>query len=134
MEEKRDNNEEQKRGSIAFFATYRPPVALDIYSAKLPPTSAKDEVLMSDGMAYNYNGRVIPSSALKTMLKRPKLASYGTEADVDAGQLSGLIFVSERTESLETLHIALLFKEQTPKVRVCWKNVVCKVGFCKLWT
>ncbi|XP_048498469.1 uncharacterized protein LOC104891772 isoform X2 [Beta vulgaris subsp. vulgaris] len=112
MEERSDN----KRGSIAFFATYRPPVALDIYSAPDQPKSRHDEVLMTDGMAYNYNGQVIPPLALKTMLKRPLMASHGTEDDVDSGRLSGLIFVSERTNSLETLHIALLFQDQPPKV------------------
>lgn len=105
----------EKRGSIAFFATYRPPVPLDIYSAKFPPASPQDEALMTDGISYNYNGQAIPPSALKTILKRPLLAPHGTEADVDSGRLSGLIFVSERTSSLETLHIALLYQDQTPR-------------------
>lgn len=76
-------SDEQKRGSIAFFATYRPPVALDLYATKTPPTSPKDEVLITDGESYNYNGQAIPPSALKLILKRPQLA------DVDSGRLWG---------------------------------------------
>ncbi|XP_062113470.1 uncharacterized protein LOC133824566 [Humulus lupulus] len=108
---------DEKRGSIAFFATYRPPLPLDIYSSPLPITSRKDELHMTDGLSYNYNAQVIPSAALKKILTRPKLASEGNEADVDSGRLSGLVFVSERG-NLETLHIALRFNENPPKVKV----------------
>ncbi|EXB93790.1 hypothetical protein L484_010932 [Morus notabilis] len=109
----------QKRGSIAFFATYRPPVPLDIFSCPLLPTSNKDELLMTDGVSYNYNAQVIPPEALKTILQRPKLASEANAADVDAGRVSGTIFVSERG-NLETLHIALRFNDNTtaPRVKV----------------
>jgi Tol biopolymer transport system component len=106
-----------KRGSIAFFATYRPPVPLDIFSCPEQPTSKQDELHMTDGESYNYNGQVIPSAALKTILKRPKLASQGTEADVNSGRLSGMVFVSERG-NLETLHIALRFNDNPPTVKV----------------
>ncbi|XP_058000030.1 uncharacterized protein LOC131178679 [Hevea brasiliensis] len=106
---------EEKRGCIAFFATYNPPVPLDIFSCPVPPTSKHDELQMTDGLSYNYNCRVIPPQALKTIIKRPKLASEATEADVDSGPLSGLVFVSERDKNLETLHIALRF---TNKVKV----------------
>ncbi|PON66640.1 Tricorn protease [Parasponia andersonii] len=105
----------EKRGSIAFFATYRPPVPLDIFSCS--KTSKQDELHMTDGVSYNYNAQVIPSAALKTILKRPKLASEGSEADVNSGRLTGLIFVSERG-NLETLHIALRFNDSPPKVKV----------------
>ncbi|XP_024019239.1 uncharacterized protein LOC21389580 isoform X2 [Morus notabilis] len=113
----------EKRGSIAFFATYRPPVALDIFSCpqELPQTTSNHqghEVHMTDGKSYNYNAKVIPPAALKTILKRPELASQRIykAADVDSGHLSGLIFVSER-DNLETLHIALRFNDDTvPKV------------------
>ena len=76
---------------------------------------------MTDGVSYNYNGQQIPSAALKTILKRPKFASLqGTEADVDSGRLSGMVFVSERDPSnLETLHIALRFNDKpVPEVKV----------------
>ncbi|PON37170.1 Tricorn protease [Parasponia andersonii] len=108
---------EEKRGSIAFFATYRPPVALDIFSCPVPPTSKQDELHLTDGESYNYNAQVIPSAALKIILKRPKLASEGNEADVDSGRLSGMVFVSERG-GLETLYIALRFNDNSPKVKV----------------
>lgn len=109
----------EKRGSIAFFATYRPPVALDIFSVPLSPTSNQDEVQMTDGESYNYDGQAIPPTALKTILKRPKLVSEGIkEADVDSGRVSGMIFVSER-DNLEVLYIALQFNDKSsPKVKV----------------
>uniref|UniRef100_A0A803L3I7 Uncharacterized protein n=1 Tax=Chenopodium quinoa TaxID=63459 RepID=A0A803L3I7_CHEQI len=123
MEEKKTEkiqviDTEEKRGSLAFFATYRPPVPLDIYSANYPPMSARDEELMTDGKSYNYNGQVIPPTALKTILQRPLLRDLGTDHDVDSGSLSGMIFVSERTQNLETLHIAILFRDKEPKVQV----------------
>ncbi|KNA20515.1 hypothetical protein SOVF_051710 [Spinacia oleracea] len=114
-----DSSNVQKRGSIAFWATYRPPVPLDIYAAAYPTVSATDETLMTDeDFFYNHHGQVIPPSALKTILKRPLLASLGKDVDVDSGKLSGIIFVSERTKGLETLHIALLYRDRTPKVKV----------------
>lgn len=109
----------ESRGSIAFFATYRPPVPLDIFSCPVPPSSRHDELHLTDGVSYNYNCRPIPPAALKTLVKRPKLASEGgaTEADVDAGRVSGLVFVSERDDSLETLYVALRFNTDN-KVKV----------------
>ncbi|KAL5699960.1 hypothetical protein ACHQM5_025472 [Ranunculus cassubicifolius] len=109
----------EKRGSIAFFATYRTPVPLDIFSCPLPLLPNNNELRMTDDKedSYNYNGHEIPSEALKTLLKHPKLADQGKEADVDSSRLSGMIFVSERN-GLELLHIALRFKENPPKVKV----------------
>ncbi|PON81972.1 Tricorn protease [Trema orientale] len=107
----------EKRGSIAFFATYRPPVPLDIFSCPFTPTSKQDELHLTDGKSYNYNAQIIPPAALKIILKRPKLASEGNEADVDSGRLSGMVFVSERG-GLETLYIALRFNDNSPKVKV----------------
>ncbi|XP_074319490.1 uncharacterized protein LOC141656480 [Silene latifolia] len=106
----------ESRGCISFFATYRPPVALDIYSSPYPLTSNRnDELQMCDQSPhYNYNGHQIPAAALKAMLRRPNLAVHGSGRDVDSGGLSGLIFVSERTDSLETLHIALRFNNKPP--------------------
>ncbi|GMN27077.1 hypothetical protein TIFTF001_001530 [Ficus carica] len=112
------------RGSIAFFTTYRPPLPLDIFSCPIPTKG--DELPMTDGQSYNYNGHFIPPTALKTILKSLNLASKGTfiDSDVDSGQLLGIVFVSER-DNLETLHIALLFRGNTttpvvvePKVQV----------------
>ncbi|KAF4368532.1 hypothetical protein F8388_018656 [Cannabis sativa] len=111
---------DEKRGSIAFFSTYRPPLPLDIYSSPLLVTSRKDELHMTDGLSYNYNAQIIPSNALKKILTRPKMASEGNGADVDSGRLSAMVFVSER-ENLETLHIALQFKnddENSLRVKV----------------
>ena len=111
---------EEKRGSIAFFSTYRPPVPLDIYSCPNPPASPRQtELHMTDGESYNYNAQVIPPAALKAILKRPKLASEAAkDADVDSGRVSGIVFVSERA-NLETLHFALRFNDvSSPKVKV----------------
>ncbi|KAL5564510.1 hypothetical protein UlMin_027674 [Ulmus minor] len=72
---------------------------------------------MTDGQSYNYNGQVIPSAALKTILQRPKLVSEAKEADVDSGRVSGMVFVSERG-NLETLHIALRFNDNSSKVKI----------------
>ncbi|GMN64548.1 hypothetical protein TIFTF001_033614 [Ficus carica] len=110
----------KNRGSIAFFATFRPPVELDIFARPLPPASNRDhdELHLTDGKSYNYNGQVLPPAALCAILKRLKLDSQGIyrEADVYSGRLSGMIFVSER-DSLETLHVALRFNDDTePKV------------------
>ncbi|XP_078165389.1 uncharacterized protein LOC144560110 [Carex rostrata] len=108
----------ENRGCIAFFATYRPPVPLDIFSCPVEPKSFEDELSLTDGQSYNYNCQVIPPAALKTIIKHPKLASEAKEADVDSGHLTGLIFVSERDNNLETLHIALCLAEQPPKVKI----------------
>lgn len=70
-------------------------------------------------MSYNYNGRPIPPIVLKTLLKAPKVADEGgiTDVDVDAKHVSGLIFVSERDDGLETLYVALRFNTES-KVKV----------------
>jgi hypothetical protein len=98
----------ESRGSIAFFGTYRPPVPLDIFScpADPPPSSAKDELLLTDDLSYNQNGQPVPAAAVNEILaflrkKNPKLAS---ECE---GSVAGLVFVSERDSGLETLHLAL---------------------------
>ncbi|CAD6261420.1 unnamed protein product [Miscanthus lutarioriparius] len=103
----------ESRGSIAFFATYRPPVPLGIFSVPIPLSSIRDEVHLTDGVSYNYNCRPIPKDALKSLLKRPKLAAEGgaTDADIDSDRVSGLLFVSERDGGLETLQVALRFKD-----------------------
>ncbi|KAF0921369.1 hypothetical protein E2562_006941 [Oryza meyeriana var. granulata] len=109
----------ESRGSIAFFATYRPPVPLDIFSCPVAPSSQRDELHLTDGVSYNHNCRPIPPAALKALLKRPKLSSEAagaTAADVDAGRVTGLVFVSERDSSLETLHVALRFDSKQVKV------------------
>ncbi|KAL9233678.1 hypothetical protein vseg_008642 [Gypsophila vaccaria] len=102
---------EEERGTIAFFATYRPPVPLDIYSSPYKPTKPSDETLMTDGQNYNYNAQVIPPAALKTILRSKKLATAATESDIEAGRVTGLLFVSERTNNLETLHIGIQFHD-----------------------
>ncbi|KAL5578716.1 hypothetical protein UlMin_011158 [Ulmus minor] len=104
--------ENRGRVSIGFSSIYRPAVPLDIFSCPRESPSEKDEVHMTDGDAYNYNGQVIPAEALKTILKRPKLASKVNEKVID----SGMVFLSERGD-LETLHIALRFKNLS-KVKV----------------
>ncbi|OEL37982.1 hypothetical protein BAE44_0000999 [Dichanthelium oligosanthes] len=92
------------RGSIAFFATYRPPVALDIFSLPADPAAkSDDERPLTDGQSYNHNGREIPPAALKelvTFLRRKGDPKMGDAA-------KGLAFVSERDNGLETLHVAL---------------------------
>ncbi|CAL4990511.1 unnamed protein product [Urochloa decumbens] len=129
----------QSRGSIAFFGTYRPPVALDIFScpADPPPSSAKDEVLLTDDKSYNQNGQPIPAPALKELLtflakKNPKLASEcgATPDDAATGRVTGLVFVSERESGLETLHVALrssasgkVIKVMSPAVSPSGKKV-----------
>ncbi|CAL5389416.1 unnamed protein product [Camellia sinensis] len=129
----------EKRGSIGFSATYRPQVPLDIFSCPLRPTSKQDELPMTDRVNHNYNGQEISSAALNTILKRQKLAlasEGGKEADVNSGRLSGMVFISERQEGLELLHIALRFNgiynpyPPKPKVKVfCLANVFGKVNF-----
>ncbi|XP_057990296.1 putative proline-rich receptor-like protein kinase PERK6 [Hevea brasiliensis] len=54
-EEKTGSMAGQKKGSIAFFATYKPPVPLDIFSCPVLQTSRHDELHMTDGLSYNYN-------------------------------------------------------------------------------
>lgn len=100
------------RGSIASFATYRPPLPVDIFSCPISPSSAKDELHLTDGVSYNYNGRPIPAAALKALVaKKPDLASEcgATVEDVEKGRATGLVFVSERENGLETLQVALRF-------------------------
>uniref|UniRef100_A0ACD5TSH5 Uncharacterized protein n=1 Tax=Avena sativa TaxID=4498 RepID=A0ACD5TSH5_AVESA len=115
------------RSSIACFATYRPPVALDIFSRPLIPSEQPevDEVLLSDGRDfYNQNCRAIPALALKELLtflgrKNPKLASEYCGAspdDAETGRVTGVVFVSERDNGLETLHVALRFTNKVAKV------------------
>ncbi|CAO2189411.1 unnamed protein product [Urochloa humidicola] len=104
---------EASRGSIASFPTYRPPLPVDMFSCPISPASEEPvELHLTDGVSYNYNGRPIPSSALKVLVtKKPELASAcgATMADVEKGQATGLIFVSERENGLETLHVSLRF-------------------------
>ena len=115
------------RGSIAFFGTYRPPVPLDIYAcpADPPPSSREDELRLTDGVSYNQNGRAIPAAALKELLaflgkKNPKLAAEcgATPDDADKGRVSGIVFVSERDNGLETLHVGLLRSDGKAAVKV----------------
>uniref|UniRef100_A0ACD5VAF5 Uncharacterized protein n=2 Tax=Avena sativa TaxID=4498 RepID=A0ACD5VAF5_AVESA len=109
----------ERRGRIIFSATYRPPVPFDIFCCPFPPSSTDCELHLTDGVSHNYNGRSIPPAALKTLLKRPMLANKGgvTEADVDAGHVCGLVFISEREDGLETLYIAMRFNADS-KVEV----------------
>ncbi|GJN04352.1 hypothetical protein PR202_ga21895 [Eleusine coracana subsp. coracana] len=103
------------RGSIASFATYRPPLPVDLFSCPMTPSSGKDELHLTDGVSYNYNGRPIPAAALKALVaKKPELASEcgATVGDVDQGRATGLVFVSERETGLETLHVALRFNDK----------------------
>ncbi|CAN6312998.1 unnamed protein product [Urochloa humidicola] len=100
----------ESTGSIAFFTSYRPPVPLDIFCCPIPPSTRQSELHLTDGLSYNYNCRPIPPAALKTIIKRLRLAPEATiDDDIDSGQLSGLVFVSEREHNLETLHVGLRF-------------------------
>ncbi|KAG2623659.1 uncharacterized protein LOC120697017 [Panicum virgatum] len=108
----------ETRGSIAFFTTYRPAEPFDIFSCPANPqlASAHSEVPLTDGVSYNQNCRPIPAAALSELLtflakKNPEAASRcgATPADADAGRVTGLVFVSERDDGLETLHVALRF-------------------------
>jgi hypothetical protein len=94
-------------------------VPFDIFSRPFWPLSTDEELHLTDGVSNNYNGRAIPPDALKALLKSPKLAEVGsvTDADVDTGHVSGLMFVSERDDNLETLYIALHFSTDS-KVEV----------------
>jgi len=105
------------RSSIACFATYRPPVPLDIFSRPVNPSEVDADVLLSDGGdTYNQNCRPIPALALKELLtflgrKNPKLASECGASPDDAamGRVTGVAFVSERDNcnGLEVLHVAV---------------------------
>ena len=99
-------------GSINFFTTYRPPLALDIFSLPADPNATReDEIHLTDGKSYNYNCQVIPPQALRTILRHSQLPSSSQppkRSDIDSGRLTGLVFVSERDRNLETLHFALL--------------------------
>nr|XP_045085502.1 uncharacterized protein LOC109767595 [Aegilops tauschii subsp. strangulata] len=108
---KKKNLYSERRGRIVFSTAYRPPVPFDIFACPFSPSCTNEELHLTDGVSYNYNGCSIPPAALKTLLKNPKLAEEDgtTDADVDAGHVSGLIFVSERNDGLEILHIALHF-------------------------
>ncbi|GJN04704.1 hypothetical protein PR202_ga22272 [Eleusine coracana subsp. coracana] len=100
------------RGSISSFAAYRSPLPLDIFSCSIPPSSEKDELHLTDGLSYNYNGRPLSAAALKALVeKKPELASEcgATVQDVESGRATGLVFVSERENGLETLQVALCF-------------------------
>ncbi|KAK3132199.1 hypothetical protein QOZ80_6AG0517360 [Eleusine coracana subsp. coracana] len=71
-----------KQGSIAAFATYRPPLPWDIFSCPIPPSSDNDELQLADGISYNYNCRPIPVMALKALVaKKPDLASETGETE-----------------------------------------------------
>ncbi|CAL5389413.1 unnamed protein product [Camellia sinensis] len=120
-----------KRGSIAFSATYRPPVPLNIFSCSYRPRSKEDKHVITDGENYNYNGQEISSAALKTILKREKLASEGKVTDVNSGHLTGMVFVSERQGGLELLHIALRYNDNpSPKPKVfCLADAFGKDNF-----
>ncbi|KAK3119048.1 hypothetical protein QOZ80_9BG0712830 [Eleusine coracana subsp. coracana] len=64
------------RGSISSFAAYRSPLPLDIFSCSIPPSSDKDELHLTDGVSYNYNGRPLSATALKALVeKKPELAT-----------------------------------------------------------
>ncbi|CAO2168096.1 unnamed protein product [Urochloa humidicola] len=102
--------------SLACFATYRPPVALDIFSCPaVAAASEDDELLLSDGEWYNHNCRHIPEPALQELVrflrKHPTLAAKceATTEDVESGRVTGVVFVSEREDGLETLHVALRY-------------------------
>ncbi|KAI3911232.1 hypothetical protein MKW92_029605 [Papaver armeniacum] len=108
----------ERRGSIAFFSTYRPPVPLDIFSCPIPPTSSRDELHMTDGKSYNYSSTEISPEALMKIFTYTSLTGYGSQADVYSGRLTGMIFVSER-ENLELLHIGLRHNDVSPpKVKI----------------
>ncbi|KAI3975111.1 hypothetical protein MKX01_031091 [Papaver californicum] len=116
MAKREENNKlekVEKRGNIAFFSAYRPPVPLDIFSCPIPPTSSGDELRMTDGKSYSYNGTEIPPEALLKILTYTSLTGYGNQADVDSGRITGMIFVSDR-DNLELLHIALRHNDVNP--------------------
>lgn len=101
-----------RRGSIVASATYRPPLAWDIFSVPVVPEkgTTDDEELLTDDVSYNHNCRPIPAPALKALVARkPELAAACTADDIEHGRATGLVFVSERDRGLETLHVALRF-------------------------
>lgn len=113
-----------RSGSIAFFGTYRPPVPLDIFSRSASTQASsrgEDELLLTDGESYNQNGQPIPEGALGELFsflvgKKPELVSDCGTSRPD----EGLLFVSERDNGLETLHVALRFNDggNAAKVKV----------------
>ncbi|CAO2189410.1 unnamed protein product [Urochloa humidicola] len=105
---------EGSRGSITSFATYRPPLPVDMFSCPVQPSTPRtgEQHLTDDHDFCNYNGRPMPAAALKLLVeKRPELASEcgATVGDVEKGLATGLVFVSEREKGLETLHVALRY-------------------------
>ncbi|CAL4988639.1 unnamed protein product [Urochloa decumbens] len=126
LSSEQDSEDGESRGSIAFFSSYRPPVALDIFCRPVNPRRRRqqrlchhggggDELRLTDGESYNYNGQpIVPPEALAAIARR--LDYFGrcraaVEDDIDAGRLTGLVFVSERDRGLETLHVALRFDD-----------------------
>jgi hypothetical protein len=99
----------ESRGCIASFATYRPPLPVDLFSCPVRPSSPNGEQNLTDGVSYDCNGRPIPAAAL--VAKKPELASEcdARAEDVEKGHATGITFVSEREDGLETLHVALRF-------------------------
>ncbi|KAI4996605.1 hypothetical protein ZWY2020_051525 [Hordeum vulgare] len=123
----------ESRGSISFFGTYRPPVPLDIFSRSTTPSRAYNfgDNHLTDGVGYNQNGHHVPPQALREILaylvkNKPHLAADRgvTEADVDNGRFTGLIFVSEREDGLETLHLALRDRANGPHTVVKVLNLL----------
>uniref|UniRef100_A0A0D9VTC3 Pentatricopeptide repeat-containing protein n=1 Tax=Leersia perrieri TaxID=77586 RepID=A0A0D9VTC3_9ORYZ len=103
----------ESRGSIAFFTSYRPPVALDIFCCPALPSGPQDELHLTDGNSYNYNCQYIPPAALKTIVERLGVVPGDAVEDyIDSGRITGLVFVSEREHNLETLHFALQARER----------------------
>ncbi|KAF7082741.1 hypothetical protein CFC21_086598 [Triticum aestivum] len=113
------NTNSERRGRIVFYTTNRPPVPFDMFSCGFSSSPIDDELHLTDGVSCNYNGCPVPPAALKALFKRPKLADVGgvIDADIDAGHVSGLVFVSERDDGLETLYIAIRFSADS-KVKV----------------
>jgi hypothetical protein len=113
------------KSSLACFATYRPQVPLDIFSCPAEADS-KGELLLSDGECYNQNCRAIPAPALQEILRflrrtNPALADKcgASTEDVEKGLVTGVVFVSEREDGLEALHVALRFGDDADsKVKV----------------
>ncbi|CAO2141396.1 unnamed protein product [Urochloa humidicola] len=108
------------RGSIAFFSSYRPPVALDIFCRPVDPRRRLrrchhhgDVLHLTDGESYNYNCQpIVAPEALSAIARRLDYLGRrraAVEDDIDSGRLTGLVFVSERDRGLETLHVALHF-------------------------
>ncbi|KAI3886663.1 hypothetical protein MKX03_036908 [Papaver bracteatum] len=108
-----------KRGSIALSATYRTQVPQEIFSCPLPlqrPTENNELPMIDDKKTNTITTKLLKYTNLKSK-------TNGKEIDVDKGQLSGIVFVSERNR-LELLHIALRF-QSPPKVEVCLEDSGC---------